>query len=599
VQDVLGRSDAEVFPSGREMKVADLLDEADEKAAERFAGRPGAEMEARLRLGRSYLSLAMFEEAAGNLRRARELAAGLRGEDDELTLRVTGRLVDALRAPRPRESEELARKAFAAASARYGLSHARTREARRNLADTLSAPAVSKHDEALPLYMDDLRATRADPAVTTTQLAYIHGDVGWVLYCCGRFTEAEPYLRQNVELAERSPDAPRHLRAFAPYMLALLLDAAGEDVGADDYYRRSLERVVAWRGEAHRDARRVRAAYANFLIRLGQYDRALRLRREAFGAAASHASASATSPNNSAVVADAAAELADAMVRAGDANSAAVMLTRAIETRRRAAGDDDPTAREWWRKFVAWSAVAGASGYRSEALSREVWCATEEMLAWQAPGRFGPNEDALWKPSRFRLERRNSGGGAAALVVVAGGEIERLRALDDPVPGLYRLGVETGRTDGRTARTQAWVLFCDWDVAVYPLPDTRPEPYVWDAVTARPPARRGTTRSLALTGSTADTGATGGRVSHFGLVATASPSLPAGTYRFSVTANDGVRLWVNDQLIVDAWRVRPATTAESTVTLPDGPQRLRVEYFQARGPYGLWLRVAPVAATAP
>ena len=56
----------------------------------------------------------------------------------------------------------------------------------------------------------------------------------------------------------------------------------------------------------------------------------------------------------------------------------------------------------------------------------------------------------------------------------------------------------------------------------------------------------------------------------------------AGTYRFRVTADDGVRLWVGDRLLLDDWREGQSTrTAE--VNLAAGPQVVRLEYFERGG----------------
>jgi hypothetical protein len=121
---------------------------------------------------------------------------------------------------------------------------------------------------------------------------------------------------------------------------------------------------------------------------------------------------------------------------------------------------------------------------------------------------------------------------------------------------------------------------------------------VWNAITGRAAAWRGTARTLALTGSAADNpAATGGRVADFGLVATATLPLPAGTYRLGVTADDCVRIWVDDRLVVDAWETGPAATHETTLTLPEAAHRLRVDYVQRSGANSLRLDVAPFPAT--
>ncbi|MDJ0753947.1 MAG: PA14 domain-containing protein [Ardenticatenaceae bacterium] len=56
-------------------------------------------------------------------------------------------------------------------------------------------------------------------------------------------------------------------------------------------------------------------------------------------------------------------------------------------------------------------------------------------------------------------------------------------------------------------------------------------------------------------------------------------NLPAGKYRFTVTVDDGARLWVNDQLIMDKWRKHPEITYTVDIELPGGDTPIQLEYF--------------------
>lgn len=57
----------------------------------------------------------------------------------------------------------------------------------------------------------------------------------------------------------------------------------------------------------------------------------------------------------------------------------------------------------------------------------------------------------------------------------------------------------------------------------------------------------------------------------------------AGPYRFYARSDDGVRVWVNNQLIIDHWRVASGETYQADLVLPAGPHNLRVEYFEQTG----------------
>ena len=56
-----------------------------------------------------------------------------------------------------------------------------------------------------------------------------------------------------------------------------------------------------------------------------------------------------------------------------------------------------------------------------------------------------------------------------------------------------------------------------------------------------------------------------------------------GTYRFSVLSDDGVRIWVGDQLVVDEWRDRWATPWWIDRYIPSGTYRVKVEYYDRTG----------------
>lgn len=57
---------------------------------------------------------------------------------------------------------------------------------------------------------------------------------------------------------------------------------------------------------------------------------------------------------------------------------------------------------------------------------------------------------------------------------------------------------------------------------------------------------------------------------------------PAATYRFVVRSDDGVRVWLRNELIIDAWR-EGATGELRADRYVSGPAALRIEYFEAAG----------------
>lgn len=72
----------------------------------------------------------------------------------------------------------------------------------------------------------------------------------------------------------------------------------------------------------------------------------------------------------------------------------------------------------------------------------------------------------------------------------------------------------------------------------------------------------------------------------------------AGTWLFSVGADDGVRVWLNDELLIDQWQSNPVFTIYSVEkTLRQGNYTLHVEYYDNGGPSGLKVEWTPVAST--
>jgi len=55
----------------------------------------------------------------------------------------------------------------------------------------------------------------------------------------------------------------------------------------------------------------------------------------------------------------------------------------------------------------------------------------------------------------------------------------------------------------------------------------------------------------------------------------------AGAYRFATVADDGVRLWVDDQPVIDDWSFHPAMRVEGMAELEAGFVPIRLEYFDA------------------
>ncbi len=61
--------------------------------------------------------------------------------------------------------------------------------------------------------------------------------------------------------------------------------------------------------------------------------------------------------------------------------------------------------------------------------------------------------------------------------------------------------------------------------------------------------------------------------------------------RFVVLSDDGARLFIDEQPVLDEWRSQTATSHETTVDLSAGSHRLRIEYFQRGGAAAFTLKL--------
>jgi hypothetical protein len=67
----------------------------------------------------------------------------------------------------------------------------------------------------------------------------------------------------------------------------------------------------------------------------------------------------------------------------------------------------------------------------------------------------------------------------------------------------------------------------------------------------------------------------------FGVAAEGVVDLPEGAYQLVTISDDGLRVWVDDQLVIDQWD--PHESRLVTAPLGGGRRRLRVEYYQVSG----------------
>lgn len=86
------------------------------------------------------------------------------------------------------------------------------------------------------------------------------------------------------------------------------------------------------------------------------------------------------------------------------------------------------------------------------------------------------------------------------------------------------------------------------------------------------------------------------QVDNFSARFTQELTLPAGTWRFTASGDDGVRLWVNGQLVIDQWREQAFASFSADVWVGGGSVPVKLEYFEATQNARVRLEWAPAGS---
>ena len=137
----------------------------------------------------------------------------------------------------------------------------------------------------------------------------------------------------------------------------------------------------------------------------------------------------------------------------------------------------------------------------------------------------------------------------------------------------------------------------EWNVKYFSWPSAGPQqpPADWQGVIASSPLLERLQPNVAFNRRNG-AAAPGVPLEYFALQATAAANFSAGTYRAKTTYDDGVRIYIDDKLIVDHWSFNHPTTNEVQFKVTDGQHTLRVEYFQINGGFTLSVEAEPVEA---
>jgi len=81
---------------------------------------------------------------------------------------------------------------------------------------------------------------------------------------------------------------------------------------------------------------------------------------------------------------------------------------------------------------------------------------------------------------------------------------------------------------------------------------------------------------------------------NFGTIATTTLAFPAGAWRIRTSSDDGIRVWVNDELVIDDWTWHVPTRHDAVLTFDEPTQaNIRVEHFELTGHAELIVEIEP------
>ena len=267
--------------AGREVTVAEALDDARDRVAGAFAGQPAVAAAVRQLIGRLYSNMGRYDEAEPLLRAAlagrRELAGDAAGPALAETLESLAVLLG--RSGRAGEAETLLDEALAI---RRSQGDAARSQVAKDL-DLLAHAANAGGDpaRALELVGEALATFREALGEDDVSVAHALATLAGFARVTGDLDAAESSLLQAVSILDRLPDAPPATRGELESDLGGLLEARGRYPEAEQHYRSALATYREVYGDEHHWVAQAMVRLGTVLTREGRYDEAETTLRDA------------------------------------------------------------------------------------------------------------------------------------------------------------------------------------------------------------------------------------------------------------------------------------------------------------------------------
>ena len=145
----------------------------------------------------------------------------------------------------------------------------------------------------------------------------------------------------------------------------------------------------------------------------------------------------------------------------------------------------------------------------------------------------------------------------------------------------FRLEVESG---GNTYRASGVLFDPEWDIRIFPWEkDPREHPDAWKALLESGDfVVQYIQSSLSFHWKDEPVHSDIGS-DRFGTLATTRIRTPRGRYELRTLSDDGIRVWIDDTLVVDDWTHHGPTRHDAEILLSSGRHDVRVEHFELDG----------------
>lgn len=262
----------------RDVKVAQVLDDAAAEAHDAFANDPEQEGAVRHTLGVTYMGLGLLDKGAEQLRLAVDIRHKLHDEDDpDLADSLLQYAVALNRQSRLKEAETAAREALAMLRQRYDESRPQIADGANSLGRILINE--ERLDEAEPLIKEGLKIRRAFYGENHVLVALSLNQLGALYHARGDYAGAEPLLRESLNICRNlGEDHPRLGQCLND--LAADLKAQGKYAEAEPLFREALAINRRHLGNQHYKTLAVMRSLADTLRKESKLDEAESLLRE-------------------------------------------------------------------------------------------------------------------------------------------------------------------------------------------------------------------------------------------------------------------------------------------------------------------------------